>query len=141
MRIPRSFRRIIPVLAVASIGGCSLFDRDGFDVVVVTEDAGVTQPARFTVRNAGSEVVFLSRCGDHMRPAVDRLRRAGWENTMASACQDNLQQAPWALGPSEARVDSVALSDTGTYRLRVVLARGSASARYADLPSPPFVIR
>lgn len=141
MRILRALRWLLPVVAVASLGACGLFGPETSDVMIVTDVASANQPMRFTVRNVGSHVVFVSRCGDRVRPAVDRLGDDGWVNATASACQDNLPQAPWPLSPGEARVDSVTISQTGTYRLRVALTRETVNASSLSVASPRFVVR
>lgn len=141
MRTRRSIRWMCQVLAVATLSACGLFGPESSGVVIVTDVASANQPTRFTVRNGGSHVVFVSRCGDHVRPAVDRLGDDGWLNAMGSACQDNVSQAPLALGPGEARVDSVTISQPGTYRLRVALTRESVNAPSLSVVSPRFVVR
>ena len=109
--------------------------------VVFTFQNGATSGAVIvSVRNAGSDVVFLPRCGEHMLVAIDRRTGDAWTNAAAAACPMNLRMDAIRLDVGAAYVDSILVSSPGTYRLRVAIQPRSSAAAAESVTSQSFSI-
>jgi hypothetical protein len=94
----------------------------------------------FAVRNIGTQVVFVSRCGDHVLPEIERHVGNEWVNAAAAVCPAVFPMVPIRLEAGVVLRDSVTISVTGTYRLRVAILVGSPSAGPEIVASPSFAI-
>lgn len=121
--------------------GCTTSTRPSRSVEVPIEGADFRAPTvvRFSVRNETENVVFVSRCGDHVLPSIERLHAGTWENAAAAICPANLLTVAAELRPGDALSDSVGISEPGEYRLVVSYGAGVLRILYSA-PSAPFVV-
>ena len=97
-------------------------------------------PTVFAIRNTGSQVLFLSRCGDRLLPEIERRTASEWTNVAAAVCPANVRMDPIRLEVGAVLLDSVTVTTVGLYRLRVAVLVGSPSAQPEVVSSPSFAI-
>lgn len=140
--MPRvSLRLGLVVAAVSLVSSCGLFGPEPARVVVDVSDGVAGAPTRFVVRNTDDHVVFLDRCGDHLRPMVDRWNEGTWEQSAGGFCQGNLAMDPVPLGPRQERLDSLTFGEPGYYRVRLSARPGAATSPQKTITSRRFQLR
>lgn len=111
------------------------------DPIVFTFATGVNSSTVVaSIRNTGDDVLFLPRCGDHLRPAIERRSGDAWVNAVADVCLANLRMDPIRLDVGGVYEDSVAVMQPGTYRLRLSILRSSSAAASESIVSQSFVV-
>jgi hypothetical protein len=100
---------------------------------------GASSTIAVSVRNRSDDVVFLSRCGDHMLPEMERRSGDAWVNAAAAICPAILPMAPISLGIGAVYQDIVTVTQPGTYRLRLAIMRHT-TARSESVVSQSFSV-
>lgn len=109
------------------------------DLVAFTFQTGRSSAIAVSVRNTSGDVVFLPRCGDHVLSAIERRSGDEWINAAAALCPASLRMDPIRLDVGTVHQDSVALTQPGTYRLRLAILRQTA-APSESVVSQTFVV-
>ena len=94
----------------------------------------------FSVRNIGTETVYVARCGGSLAAAFERRESGGWVNAGGGMCLTIYDMSPLALERGEVRRDTLAIQKPGRYRLRIGVSGGSAEQIAWKVVSEPFVV-
>jgi hypothetical protein len=118
------------VLAISALAACQSVSPSP-EPVAFSFQGGASSPIAVSVRNISDDVVFLPRCGDHVLPAIERRSGDDWVNAAAAICPANLRMDPIRLDVGAVHQDKVAVTQSGTYPLRLAISRSTAA-----LPEP-----
>jgi hypothetical protein len=120
--------------------GCGLTAPLPEPAALDVQSSRVSAATGFSVRNIGTQVVFVSRCGDHVLPDIERRVGNEWVNAASAICPAIFPMVPIRLEVGAVLRDSVTIQATGTYRLRVAILVGSPSTGPDIVASPSFVV-
>lgn len=131
--------RLLPVLAL--VAGCGLGDADP-DVTIRLDGAEFMPSAKvvYDIRNNLETQIDLPQCGALLSRELEQFRDGRWENFSATVCPANLMSIPRPLAPGETIRDSVSISTTGQFRLRVRY-QIDGGGEFRSATSGSFVIR
>jgi len=139
-RFSSSAKHAILWAVFALVTGCDLLSPKVDPIAMSIQRFEATSYVLFTMLNVSADPVYLPRCGEHIVREIEIRHGSDWVNVGAAACVDNVQP-PARLDIRAARTDSVAITASGTYRLRVTVMVKSPSAASTLVTSPTFTIQ
>lgn len=150
MRVDPVGRRWRGVVALAvALAAC------GHDVTgvagITVYDVSVSESARaptvegpnltFRIVNHGAATAYLQECGDFPALEIERYANGQWQPLLGALCPRPRTPGPIALAPGAALTLDRIFSDTGRYRVSVVVATTPDLGGSAQAVSPPFDVR
>jgi len=124
---------------VTGVAGVTVYD------VSVSEAARVStvEGANLTFRivNHGAAPAYLQECGDFPSLGIERYVNGQWQPLLGALCPRPQTPGPIALAPGVALTLDRTFSDTGRYRVSVVVATTPDLGGSGQAVSPPFDIR
>lgn len=124
---------------VTGVAGVTVYD------VSVSESARVSTvegpSLTFRVVNQGAVTAYLQECGDFPALGIERYANGQWQPLLGALCPRPQTPGPIALAPGVALTLDRVFSDTGRYRVSVVVATTPDLGGAARAVSPPFDIR
>ena len=91
----------------------------GSDFIRRGSDASLAVLVPFTITNRGQQTIYVPACGNRPMVTIDRGNGSGWEQYGGTRCIDIYLQVPIELRAGQSVSDSYAMSEAGTYRVRV----------------------
>lgn len=128
------------LLALPTLVGCQGVAPISGPIAFTFENRAHSTIVAVAVHNTGHDVVFLPRCGEHMLPAIERRTGDAWINAAAAICPANERMDPIRLAAGEVHQDTIGVRQPGTYRLRVMILRGSMRAASEPVVSQGFEV-
>jgi hypothetical protein len=137
-------------LALALAAGCSFPSgpqgappsvRIEVDPLVVDRGPDGAAVVAFRVTNAGTDTLFVARCGARLTVTVARLEAVGWVQRESGVCIATLPMSPIALPPGASLPGDRTVTAPGRYRLGLGLARSSSDAPDWTATSEAFDVR
>ena len=136
----RTGRIALCVAAAHLVAGCEGIAPRPEPIAMDVENGRAGAATGFAVRNIGSQVAFVSSCGDHVLPAIERRVGNDWVNAGAALCVAIYSTVPIPVDVGGVLRENMTIPVAGTYRLRVAVQVGSRSAEPESVVSPSFVI-
>lgn len=101
----------------------------------------VGAPIPYTLMNRTADTLFASGCCAKALVYVDRRIGFPWEGYASGACLDICPWEPERVLPHDSITGSIAVFDSGTFRLRVDVARTWRGESPSTITSAAFTVR